>query len=236
MTKQEEQWITGFAEGDGSVGVYHNNQPEVKFNQKERNVLDYISSIASGGHIYRHSPSDTYQMSYMGSHCMELLTIFSKHVVSEHFLQRLNYAPPFASLPLTTKHEPTLDWVIGFWDAEGTSQNARAGLHITIEQMQRDVLDTLQKLYKGGISRHKSMNSFQWRVYCTTARDLTTAILERSHNPTKTAQLHRHIEEYEQKALVREYIDKHHLTLETFTRTKEKPTPSSLHLDVGEGA
>ena len=50
MNEIEEQWLTGFWEGDGSVGAYYDSSvdnlvPNITFVQKEKSVLEDIYDL-----------------------------------------------------------------------------------------------------------------------------------------------------------------------------------------------
>ena len=55
MNEQQEQWLTGFWEGDGYLGVTNRDYLLISFGQKERDILDYAGSLIGTGHFYQNS-------------------------------------------------------------------------------------------------------------------------------------------------------------------------------------
>jgi len=192
MNEQEKQWLTGFTEGDGSVGLYLQNQLtlRVSFSQKERDVLEYVQSLTQRGHFQQHhrggfiTNHQSWTFSFYGKSCEPLLTTFSKYVVSKHFQERLNVTLIYLKLPPAVLHEPTLDWLIGFFDAEGSSSNKPS---IDIGQKERDVLVAIKTKFGGNIRPHN--NTHVWYLNGNKARELAHAIVTKSHNPTKAERL-----------------------------------------------
>ena len=180
MDTNEEQWLTGFTEGDGGIYLTHSQRYlRVFFGQKEREPLDYICSLLSGGNIY-HSGA-TFRLEYNNRSYAYLVEVFARHVISTSFCERLNIILEFLKLPSTTLHIPTLDWFVGFWDAEGSSSNQ---VSIDLTQKERNVLDTVKTEFGGSISRNPN-GGHQWRLSERGARKLAPEIERRSHNPQK---------------------------------------------------
>jgi len=179
MNKQEEQWLTGFTEGDGSVGLY--NTLRVDFYQKERAVLDYICTILDAGNV--RAIGTQHILTYHGKHSAHILPIIAGHVVSMHTRERLNNILALLKLPSVATHEPTIDWLTGFWDAEGSS-----GIHpsLNIAQKERDALDAIKHTFGGNVYQHHP-NGFFWQAYGDNARHLLQELANRSHHPTKIA-------------------------------------------------
>ena len=193
MTNEEEQYVTLFCEGDGTVYTDSKGYPVIGFFQKERTVLEYIDSITENGHFYQ-DKNGVWRLMFNGSHCLPLLEIFSKHVAGKHFLERLNEVLAFTGMSLTAQHPLTLDGFVGFWDAEGSSSNIPA---IFVSQKDREILNLITKMFGGGISHVKNNTNtwfYQWYLYGTEAHGLAGVILEKCHYPAKAERLRQNFE------------------------------------------
>ena len=188
MTNEQEEYTTLFCEGDGSAHVDAYERPRVVFAQKERDVLDYIASQQQEKGVFYQNKQNVWTLTYYGSHCIPLLTIFSKHVVSTHFLGRLNKVLETVGLPLATQHPITLDGFVGFWDAEGSSDNHPA---LSITQKDKEVLDIMQQTFGGNVYQtgNDRYRWHMWSLYGKEARLLVPEILSRSHCPAKAERL-----------------------------------------------
>lgn len=180
LNEQEEQWLTGFTEGDGCISLYSPKYVNVQYSQKEREILDYISSLLNSGNVHKYK---IYQLTYY-KNCPLLLTTFSKHVVSKHSLERLNIALNALQLPYATLHKPTLNWLTGFFDAEGTSNNIPS---LTIEQKEHDVLETIKVTFGGSVHQIQNHHRpyYRWYLSGNMAHELVHELVTRSHNPIK---------------------------------------------------
>jgi hypothetical protein len=183
VNEEFEEWLTGFCEGDGTVYLNDRGYPIVAFEQKERDVLDYISSVIAHGHFY--VTEHTQRLQFHSSYCAPLLEMFSRHVVSMHFLERLNVVLVGVGLQSAVLHRPTADWFAGFWDAEGTSGNQPS---IQVSQKERSVLEALRILF-GGHIYCRSGGVHNWCLYGSRARALFREIESRSRCPAKAERL-----------------------------------------------
>lgn len=175
---QEEQWHTGFWEGDGSAFISAQGQLTVDFSQMERAVLEYIDSLTEGGRfgVGAHNIS---RLQFYGPKCIPLLAVFARHVVSEHSIRRL--AKLSGALEALASHTPTIDWLTGFFDAEGWPGRQPS---LAIEQKERDVLDKIVIVFEGSIHLYQT-GCYRWCLDGNKARELAHEIVERSHNPSK---------------------------------------------------
>ena len=180
MNIQEEEYVTLFCEGDGGIRITDTGYPRVDFYQKERDVLDFIDSLTENGHFYRQR-DDTWVLEFNGSYCIPLLEIFSRHVVSKSFLDRLNEVLEHVDMPLAVQRPLTLEGFIAFWDAEGSSSNAPT---ISVSQKDREILDLITEMLDGSVTL-QSNNVHQWQLSGNRARELCEVILEKSHCPKK---------------------------------------------------
>ena len=186
MNLHDEEYITLFCEGDGHVRIDPHGLPKIVFAQKERDVLDYINSLFSGGHYYQ-SKAAVWQLTFIGRSCMPLLEIFAKHVVGKKFLERLNRVLIFVDMPLTIQHPLTLDGFVGFWDAEGSSDSSPK---ISLYQKDREILDLVTSLVGGNVYPQRDV-AYQWNLCNKKASLLFSEILSKSHCPSKIERLHK---------------------------------------------
>ena len=188
MTNEEEQYITLFCEGDGGVYITQDGYPRINFAQKERDVLDYIASLTEGGRIHPNGPN-IWLLEFNGSNCIELLEIFSRHVVGKSFLDRLNRVLEHVDMPLAVQHPLTLDGFVGFWDAEGSSSNNPS---IVVSQKDREVLDQIVEMFGGNVTPSRSI--YVWQLSGKKARKPYKIVLEKSHCPSKAGRLRQNFE------------------------------------------
>jgi len=188
MNTQEEEYITLFCEGDGCVGLYP--YPTINFGQKERDVLDYIDSLTENGHIYYDKSTGVWRLTFNGRYCLPLLEIFSRHVVGKSFLDRLNKVLEFVGMSLAVQHPITEDGLVGFWDAEGSSDNQP---YVLIAQKDREILDLVVVAFSGSVSRDKD-GCHRWHLGGKEARTLFKILLEKSHYPSRRERLRKNFE------------------------------------------
>ena len=184
LTDSEEQWLTGFTEGDGSISLQSRKYPKIFYGQKERHPLDHIQSLLDAGKIHEYNTK--YTLAYCKRNLTTLLlSVFAKHIVSEHYCANLNITLKVLNLPPATQHEPTLDWLIGFWDAEGSSGTQPS---INASQKEKDVIDKIKATFGGSIDI-QSNGVYRWRLTGSRARTLAETIATKSHNPSRTERL-----------------------------------------------
>ncbi len=191
------EYITGFCEGDGSVGVYvmsavGQRRPQIDVTQLERDVLDYIQLCVGYGRMSKH-PSGAWNLMIRGIRkCCPLLEEFSKYVVCEHFLGRLSKVLSFVGMPPTSKHLPTLNWFAGFFDAEGCSSVSSGSFMLHVGQKERSVLNSICGMFGGSVV--PSTFGWQWVLYGDKAIALTQGLLGLLHSPKKRGQLIEHLD------------------------------------------
>jgi len=193
MNEADLQWLTGFTEGDGSVMLlkseYKAMFTRVAYGQQDREPLDFIATLFEGN--VRQSKYQ-YELVYNWSKSIPLIETFVGNTVSEHFTNRLNIALDFHKLPRVESTIPTLDWLAGFFDAEGWSNN---NPELSIEQKEHHVLRYIQEAFGGSIVScwHKhprySHHCYRWFISCNKSRQLAQDIADRSHYPKKSQKL-----------------------------------------------
>ena len=158
VSKEFGKWFTGFFEGDGSatcldkvnnMGTGLTFNPEISFTQKDQDVLGYINSVLETGAARdAHRTQGMYpQLRWSGqTKCIPILKLLSQFVVTGASCNRINEALRRVDLPLASVHELSLEWIVGFWDAEGSIylSTARGGCLLDISQNDRSILDKIQ--------------------------------------------------------------------------------------------
>jgi len=79
-----------------------------------------------------------------------------------------------------TQNEPSLDWLVGFWDAEGTSDRTPA---ISIVQKEQGVIEAIGDMFGGSV--RAAGNYWRWTLRGEAARGLVEKIDARSHCSAK---------------------------------------------------
>lgn len=174
MDEQFEQWFTGFCEGDGHLRIVNGRYPKILIGQNEHEPLDCIvSHFESRLPIYHYNQ---YQLIAIGKKCVPLLEVLARHVVCEYFLEKLNVLLDLVDLPSAVLHKPSLDWFVGFWDAEGTSGRTPA---ISVSQKEMAVIEAIREKF-GGSTRFVD-GYWRWTLRGEAARGLVEKISIRSH-------------------------------------------------------
>ncbi len=193
MNTQKEEYVTLFCEGDGSTFIDGNGYLRVSFGQKERDILDYVASITKNGHINRHG-DNAWELTFNGSYCLYLLEVFSRHVVGKKFLDRLNEVLEYMGMPLAVQHPLTFDGFIGFWDADGSSDNQPK---ITASQLDREILDLICGVLGGNVTPCRNQKGswyYKWQLGSDEARELYGVVLGKSHHPSRAKRLRQNFE------------------------------------------
>lgn len=197
-----EEMLTGLYEGDGSFVARYNKDragqlyfyPQVLLGMKDKELLDWVGDYFGGGYLYpaEHARS-CWDLRYHGqTRCRPLLEMFSSYVVSERSCGRLNEVLSKTRIrsdrwctecmPLAVTHAPTLDWLVGFWYADGSvvvnsAFRARPPIRLSVYQANREVLDRIAENFGGGVSKEKSDGSYwSWSMYSTAAFGLACYI------------------------------------------------------------
>jgi len=197
---EQEQWLTGFWEGDGSCGTYVNNLgylvPTVSFVQKDADVLAYICDQLGCGKV--HQINNVYQLNVRKQEQFaHVLGLLCKHLVGKQSVSRVNKAFETLSLKVRTQqHRPTMPWIIGFFDAEGCiTWNGYGALQMQISQNESDVLEDIRDLIGGNLTRgsttYKGEKRYNYRLqlYGDSLRDFVPEVLRYSRYVQKRNEL-----------------------------------------------
>ena len=211
MDERFEQWLTGFLEGDGSVSFrykrdncgYLSLNPEVSFGQRNPEVLEYIKDKMGFGNMHKGGNSGMWYLKSFGQkRFLVFVEACRNWVVSEYYVSRFNAViTEMKRNFVLTCHKPTLDWFVGFWDAEGSSGNFRPSplrpyiaLQISVHNKNLDMISGVKDLMGVGSVQPEAHDSFGWRVGPRASFSVAEVLLERSHNPQKRSKLVEHIQ------------------------------------------
>jgi len=184
MHEIEEQWLTGFWEGDGLFGLYVHNghyQPQLGFYQKDRGVLDYVQTLLGFGRVRPCNYNTLYTLTiYSRERCVKLLAMFCKYVVSKQTIAKMEIS--------AQQHEPSMSWIVGFFDAEGgVDWDNHGEMQLSISQKEREVLEKIQAYVGGRIYGDGAY--WKLRPLGCNLRSFIPSILEFSHNELKRQRL-----------------------------------------------
>ena len=203
LSAEDEAYVTGFCEGDGSIGMSKTEHSFIMFTQKEPDVLEYIETLIPGGTWHFSKQITMWSLGYNRTELRSvLLEMFTRHVVSGHFLERLNSILLSRDVSAASIHEPTISWLAGFFDAEGSVIWKHPACGLQISQKSRDVLDAIQRFFGGCTGPMKEQ--FQWRAgkHNSELTELANKLLNHSHKFQKREDL--------TSLLTRLYVEKRH--------------------------
>jgi len=211
LPPEEEEWLTGFTEGDGWVA----SGPSICYEQKDPRILGHIRSLLSPWSEGSLFPTywGGWRLAYASKYLFAgLALLLSKHTVTT----------TWSALLGVKKHTPTLPWIAGFWDAEGwsgtvTGTGLRKNLTVSVSQDDREGLSdirasietgSIQLDHLAGKQRHFERNTYTLttdghRLVISAAPDslLVKSLLQYSHHEPKKQELLSHIK------LVKEWPD-----------------------------
>lgn len=210
LQPEDEAWLTGFSEGDGWLTFYANNGGFIlAYEQKERQVLDYIRELLSPwskGSMFEVNWG-CWRLSYASKYFTAgMMKLFSRHVVTPKWCSTLNTKTNNISWP----------WFVGFFDADGHSgliegSNLNKNLFIGVGQKDIEVPEriraflgkgSVQSQFDANVVRHlrggdyiPGFDHFRLSVTTTSTSELITNILKYSHNSRGKEKLLTHMQE-----------------------------------------
>lgn len=187
--KEYLDWLTGFWEGDGHCCITKSNSVQVSFAQAEPEVLLDIYRSLGLGRLYL---QDLFILYYHGTNARNLLDSFSSRLVCRERVTQVNRLFTVLGKPRVTEHKPTDDWVVGFWDAEGSIICGDSSLRLGISQKDVEVLRCIQS-YLGCGRVVKSSTTSSWYIRENSDggnfSELAELLLEKSLNTPKREKL-----------------------------------------------
>lgn len=192
LSNEDIQWLCGFWEGDGSLSA----TVGLTFNQKDRRILEYIRQLLQyPRHILYPSPTHNTTTSTLflrGESMQVLLDRFCKWLVCKGRVRQVEELSDELRLNLKPKqHTPTIPWIAGFFDAEGCVYRSGPSLYAKFSQKDRTVLDSIQEVVGGHISR------WELTLRKRETREFWPHWLKYSHNPQKQERLYKLLQEAE---------------------------------------
>jgi len=158
------EWLVGFWEGDGGIDT-KTRSTTIRFYQKDIELLEKIQSLVGGGYISR--GGGIHELSFNGAErSLPFIKKFRELVVSFDKCEKLKKALTLLEFSNGVKeHEPTIPWIVGFFDAEGNS-TLTAGSTIRIGFTQKDikVLEKIKEIVGGNLTQEIGAWSLNLRV------------------------------------------------------------------------
>lgn len=204
LSKEDAQWLTGFCEGDGCVTMNKQERSFISFTQKEPDVLEYVESIFPGGAWHFRKKALIWTLAYYKKELKDVLFgVLAKYVVGMHTLRRLNDV--LTDKIATSTHEPSIDWLAGFFDAEGHVNWKTPSGGIQVGQKERDVLDAIQCVFGGSVNQ-LSPNYFEW--YAGKRKSDLKDLANRLHSRSHKFSVHENLT----SLLTRLYVEERHMS------------------------
>lgn len=195
MKIEDEQWLTGVWEGDGSL-TFLGKTPTVRFHQKDGRLLMYIKELLEEqSDVRKHSAGDL-ELIVSGREAVEtLVRIFSEYTVCQSRAVQLTKA--LKKLPRggttgykVSLHDPTPVWIVGFWDAEGSFGLIGKSLQASISQKDQLAISKIQNLIGGRISP----DGYNLGLRRDEMLRFLPTYIKYSHNPQKQERLYRFLQ------------------------------------------
>lgn len=195
MTEEQEQWLAGFWEGDGSCGNYLNKSlglviPKITITQKDRRVLEHIKDMLGFGNIARQTNSYNLVISSWRPRCARVFELLCRYVVGQQSVNKINSVfEEFGLSVRARQHEPTLPWIAGFFDAEGNVDwcATHDAIKAYFSQKELTILESTQELVGGTL---RPANSYHHLLLNgNDLRNFVPHILKYSHHEPKRQHL-----------------------------------------------
>ena len=204
LSEEDAQWLVGFCEGDGCLVMNKQEHSFVTLSQKEPDVLEYVESILLGGAWHFRKKKSIWTLTYSRKEVKDMLfKVLTKYVVGLHTLERLNDILADSGVAATS-HKPTIDWLAGFFDAEGTANWNTPSGGIQIGQKDGSVLDAIQRSFGGSVSQVSS-GYFEW--YAGKRKSDLVGLVSSLHKRSHKYSVHEALT----KLLIRLYVEEHHI-------------------------
>lgn len=144
---EQRQWLAGFFEGDSTlkaVGGY----PLVSFNEAENQPMhEFIRDSFQLGSL---GPG---HLNVTGADLTRLLSVVADYLVSPNRVDKLNEYYSFGVVHRSfSYHLPSLDWLVGMWDANGSSSWDGTYLSkISVSSKDTHMLSLIRSSFGGGV-------------------------------------------------------------------------------------
>ena len=188
VSEDDKQWLCGFVEGDGSICLKYEG-PAISIGQRDREVLDFVQHLVMGGKIYIPRRGASLLLFNGYPRCKPLLELIRTHAVCEKTKRKM--LDVFGES--IQVHKPTLSWIVGFWDAEGSFSldASQSQIVAQIGQVEREPLEIIQETIGGHLMHFNNDWSGAWKLVLRKqeTRDFIRDYLRYAHNLEKLERL-----------------------------------------------
>jgi len=194
MSDRYIKWLAGFFEGDSKIGI-KDSKLAITFNDGENSrIHEYIKDLLGYGEL----GEDGDYLKLVGSDCTSFLALVSKYLVSPKKTELLNRYDHITNLPVFAMHVPTLDWLVGLWDADG---NSKKDITISISKADYHLLWVIQQTWGGYLFPQYPGNIPRWSLAPTKENrsrclEIASYIVENSKNEGKRLKLQERVVEF----------------------------------------
>jgi len=155
-------WLAGFWEGDGLFEI-RGDRMVARFTDSDNlDIHRYIYKVLSRGEY-----GDGLGLRLYGEDCVYLISLISNSLVSPKRLDKINRwgCKELESLLPIKQSTPTLDWLVGNWDANGSScSDDSYPVKISISSSDEALLSILKDTFGGNYNK-SSGNFPRWRMF-----------------------------------------------------------------------
>jgi len=157
------EWLAGHWEGDGRLELRDLNLVVNFHDSDNRDIHRYIYNILGFGFL-----GDNY-LEFTDSDCHRFLDLVLPKLVSYSRASQVVRYSKYSRVKEVNLVDSTLDWLVGFWDANGSSGEGRGLPTIGVSSMDNWLIQTLTSKFGGRLhSRLCSRNGdkiFTWRLW-----------------------------------------------------------------------
>lgn len=185
VSEEDKQWLTGFIEGDGCI-QFSDGRPSIDIGQTDERILVFIQELVKSGKLWSGKPS---RVAFSGfERCNPIIKAIAPYVVSQKTARDIKTVFGI----WIEQHKPTMPWICGFWDAEGSfSLNGPTGFAVALGQKDVNVLEEVREQLGGRIydGNKTAMRDAALWLRKDEAKGFIPDYLRYSHNPKKREEL-----------------------------------------------
>jgi len=208
IPKEEAEWLTGFWEGDGSLQFNKDKNYGIRivFNQKDSRILDHIRYLLNLEEKVSYTKKEyTNKQGYHTASGFGRLTISKKYLVVPILFLLLENSidcnrkdqllKSFKNFKLdfefpTEEKTPSLAWISGFFDAEGSFSLKDKVPLVSLSQSSKTTLKNIQKVIGGNLYQPKTRTKiFILQLRKKETLEFLPKYIKFSHNYQKTEKI-----------------------------------------------